>query len=33
MNAGCFEREFKDILVSIQVINKFGQVTTIPAKK
>ena len=33
MNAGCFEREFKDILVSIQAINKFGQVITIPAKK
>ena len=24
MNAGCFEREFKDILVSIQAIDKFG---------
>jgi UDP-N-acetylmuramate dehydrogenase len=33
MNAGCFGREFKDILVSIQTINKSGQVTTIPAKK
>ena len=32
MNAGCFEREFKDILVSIQAINKSGQVLTIPAK-
>ena len=32
MNAGCFEREFKDILVSIQAINKSGQVITIPAK-
>ena len=32
MNAGCFGREFKDILISIQVINKMGQVTTIPAK-
>ena len=32
MNAGCFGREFKDILVSIQVINKLGQVITIPAK-
>ena len=32
MNAGCFEREFKDILISIQAINKLGQVTTIPAK-
>ena len=32
MNAGCFNREFKDILISIQVLNKFGQVITIPAK-
>ena len=33
MNAGCFEREFKDILVSIQAIDKSGQVLTIPAKE
>ncbi len=33
MNAGCFEREFKDILVSVQAINKSGQVITIPAKE
>ena len=26
MNAGCFGREFKDILISIQAINKKGQV-------
>ena len=32
MNAGCFGREFKDILVSIQAINKSGKVLTIPAK-
>ena len=32
MNAGCFQREFKDILISIQAINKSGQVITIPAK-
>ena len=32
MNAGCFGREFKDILISIQAINKSGQVITIPAK-
>ena len=32
MNAGCFDREFKDILISIQAINKSGQVLTIPAK-
>ncbi len=33
MNAGCFQREFKDILVSIQAIDKSGQVRSIPAKK
>ena len=33
MNAGCFNREFKDILISIQVINKKGRVLTIPASK
>ena len=32
MNAGCFGREFKDILISIQAINKSGRVLTIPAK-
>ncbi len=32
MNAGCFGKEFKDILVSIQAINRFGKVLTIPAK-
>ena len=32
MNAGCFKREFKDILVSIQALNKSGQVITIPAR-
>ncbi len=32
MNAGCFQREFKDILVSIQALNKSGQVITVPAK-
>ena len=32
MNAGCFGREFKDILISIQAINKSGQVITIPVK-
>ena len=32
MNAGCFKREFKDILISIQVLNKSGQVITIPNK-
>ena len=33
MNAGCFKREFKDILISIQALNKSGQVITIPAKE
>ena len=33
MNAGCFNEEFKDILVSIQAINRSGQVITIPADK
>uniref|UniRef100_UPI000B004AB7 FAD-binding protein n=1 Tax=Pelagibacter ubique TaxID=198252 RepID=UPI000B004AB7 len=32
MNAGCFNREFKDILISIQAVTKSGQVVTIPAK-
>ncbi len=32
MNAGCFQREFKDILTSIQAVNKLGQVISIPAK-
>jgi UDP-N-acetylmuramate dehydrogenase len=31
MNAGCFNQEFKDILVSIQAIDRLGRVTTIPA--
>ena len=33
MNAGCFNREFKDILVSVQAVNKQGNVITIPADK
>ena len=32
MNAGCFNREFKDVLLSVQAINKFGNIVTIPAK-
>ena len=32
MNAGCFNREFKDILVSVQAIEKNGRVLTIPSK-
>ena len=33
MNAGCFGREFKDILISIQAINKSGELITIPAQE
>ena len=33
MNAGCFGKEFKDILISIQAIDKLGNVVTIPSKK
>ena len=32
MNAGCFGQEFKDIILSIQAIDKLGNVITIPAK-
>ena len=32
MNAGCFGKEFKDILLSIQAIDKTGNVLTIPSK-
>ena len=32
MNAGCFGREFKDILISIQAIDQMGNVITIPSK-
>ena len=32
MNAGCFGSEFKDILLSVQAINKKGQIITIPSK-
>jgi len=33
MNAGCFKKDFKDILISIQAIDKEGKVLTIPADK
>ena len=33
MNAGCFNKEFKDILISIQAIDRKGRVLTIPANK
>ena len=32
MNAGCFGAEIKDILVSIQAVDKRGNVLTIPAR-
>ena len=32
MNAGCFGKEFKDILLSVQAIDKLGNVKTIPSK-
>ena len=32
MNAGCFGEEFKDILLSIQAVDKFGTVKSIPSK-
>ena len=33
MNAGCFNKEFEDILVSIQAIDRSGRVITIPSDK
>ena len=32
MNAGCFEKEIKDILISIQAVNKNGNILTIPSE-
>tara|TARA_Y100000992_G_scaffold299241_1_gene265719 strand:+ start:557 stop:1465 length:909 start_codon:yes stop_codon:yes gene_type:complete len=32
MNAGCFGKEIKDILISIQAIDKLGNLITIPSK-
>ena len=32
MNAGCFGKEFKDILLSIQVVDKEGNIKTIKSK-
>ena len=31
MNAGCFNKEFKDILISVQAIDKSGNIITIPS--
>ena len=33
MNAGCFGKEFKDILLSIQAVDNKGNLITIPSKK
>ena len=33
MNAGCFNKEFKDILISIEAIDKEGRVLIIPANE
>ena len=32
MNAGCFGKEFKDILISIQAIDKLGNIQTIKSE-
>ncbi len=31
MNAGCFDKEFKDVLISVQAIDLLGKILTIPA--
>ena len=33
MNAGCFGREFKDILLSIQALDRKGNIITISSKE
>jgi len=33
MNAGCFGTEFKDIILSVQAMNRSGQIITIPSSK
>ena len=33
MNSGCFKNEFKDILVSVQAIDRMGKILTIPSSK
>ena len=33
MNAGCFNKEIKDILLSIQALDKTGNILTIPVEK
>ena len=32
MNAGCFQKEFKDVLISVQAIDFVGNIITIPSK-
>ena len=33
MNSGCFESEFKDIIISVQVLDYFGNIFTVPSDK
>ena len=33
MNSGCFDREFKDVLLSIQAVDNTGKILTIPSSK
>ena len=33
MNSGCFSREFKDVLLSVQAVDMSGKVITIPRDK
>ncbi len=33
MNSGCFEREFQNILLSIQAVDRNGKILTIPSSK
>ncbi len=33
MNSGCFKREFKDIVLSVQAIDKTGKIVTIPSSE
>ncbi len=33
MNSGCFNKEFKDVLVSVQAIDRIGKVSTIPVSE
>ena len=33
MNSGCFDKEFKDILISIQALEPSGKIITIPSKE